>query len=231
MGKLECKMNALLSRCCVAQSESSRAILTCREGKVGVGTMRGWRTAPAVEKSLSVSTQREASVVRCVPIFAPKDRGLEDDQCSTEGHTCHQHLAPVLLIISWILFYFYWRPKRTHKAKKSHEQHQRIFWTIRGGYRSLPSKTKVLRQISPESSPERSAKSLSHSFFVVPFLSPILGEELPVLAFTGAGPRRVGTSSGKKMSLPKKKPCKKQRNARDHVTAKCGPPPPTPKIS
>ena len=30
----------------------------------------------------------------------------------------------------------------------------------------------VLRQIATESSPERSAKSLSHSFFVVPFLSP-----------------------------------------------------------
>ena len=64
-------------------------------------------------------------------------------------------------------------PKRTHKTKKSHEQRQRIFWTIRGGYRPLPSKTRVLRQIAPESSPERSAKSLSHSFFVAPFLSPI----------------------------------------------------------
>ena len=41
------------------------------------------------------------------------------------------------------------------------------------GYWSLPSKTRVLRQITPESSPERSAKSLSHSFFVVPFLSPM----------------------------------------------------------
>ena len=41
--------------------------------------------------------------------------------------------------------------------------------------RALPviiHKTRVLRQIAPESSPERSAKSLSHSFFVVPFLSP-----------------------------------------------------------
>ena len=38
---------------------------------------------------------------------------------------------------------------------------------------SLPSKTRVLRQIAPESSPERSAKSLWHSFFVVPFLSQI----------------------------------------------------------
>ena len=43
------------------------------------------------------------------------------------------------------------------------------------GYRSLPSKTRVLRQITPESSPERSAKSLSHSFFVVPFLPPNQG--------------------------------------------------------
>ena len=58
------------------------------------------------------------------------------------------------------------------KPKKSHEQHQRIFWTIRGGYRSLPSRTRVLRQIAPESSPERSAKSLSHSFFCGAFSVP-----------------------------------------------------------
>ena len=63
-------------------------------------------------------------------------------------------------------------PKRTHKAKNSREQHQRIFWTIRGGYRSLSSKTRVLRQITPASSPERSAKSLSHSFFCGAFSAP-----------------------------------------------------------
>ena len=38
----------------------------------------------------------------------------------------------------------------------------------------LPSKTRVWRQIAPESSPERSATSLSHSFFVVPCVSPIM---------------------------------------------------------
>ena len=37
--------------------------------------------------------------------------------------------------------------------------------------------TGVLRQIAPDSSPERSAKSLSHSFFVVPCLSLKLGEQ------------------------------------------------------
>ena len=58
-------------------------------------------------------------------------------------------------------------PKKNPKAKKSHEQRQRVFWTIRGGYRSLPFKTRVLRQIAPESS----AKSLSQKFFGVPFLS------------------------------------------------------------
>ena len=36
----------------------------------------------------------------------------------------------------------------------------------------MPAKKGFWRQIAPESSPERSAKSLSHSFFVVPFLSP-----------------------------------------------------------
>ena len=62
-------------------------------------------------------------------------------------------------------------PKKNPKAKKPHEQRQRIFWTIRGAYRSLPIKTRVLRQIAPESSPESSAKSLSQKFFGVPFLS------------------------------------------------------------
>ena len=45
------------------------------------------------------------------------------------------------------------------------------FWQILGlvsGAGSLPNKTRVLRQIAPESSPKRSATSLSHSFFVAP---------------------------------------------------------------
>ena len=63
--------------------------------------------------------------------------------------------------------------------KTSHEQHQRIFWTIRGAYRSLPSKTRLF---APESSPERSAKSLSHCFFCPIILRcqsirQVLGEE------------------------------------------------------
>ena len=78
-------------------------------------------------------------------------------------------------------------PKRTHKAKKLHEQHQRTFWTIRGGYRSFSSKTWVLRQIAPESSPERLAKSLSHSFFVVPFLSPRKVLTQPLLSWDFLG--------------------------------------------
>ena len=36
-------------------------------------------------------------------------------------------------------------PRRTPTAKKSHEQHQIIVWTIRGDYRPVPSKTRVLR--------------------------------------------------------------------------------------
>ena len=64
------------------------------------------------------------------------------------------------------------RAKKNPKAKESHDQHQITFSTIQGGYRSLPKKTRVLRQIAPESSPESSAKSLSHKFFGVPFLSP-----------------------------------------------------------
>ena len=59
------------------------------------------------------------------------------------------------------------KPKnRTNSTKEASEQ-------TRGDYQA--SKTRVLRQIAPESSPQRSAKSLSNSFFMVPFLSPIQG--------------------------------------------------------
>ena len=68
--------------------------------------------------------------------------------------------------------------KRPHKAKNNRtnstkeyaEQFEGVTW-------SLPSKTRVLRQVTPESSPERSVKSLSHSFFVAPFLSPTYGHK------------------------------------------------------
>ena len=58
-----------------------------------------------------------------------------------------------------------------------------------------PNKTRVLRQIAPESSPERSAKSLSHNFFVVRFLSPILRQVLfhlptPFLQHSGPPPQK-----------------------------------------
>ena len=63
-------------------------------------------------------------------------------------------------------------PRKNPKAKKSHKQRQKCFWTIFwGGCRSLPIKTRVLRQSAPENSPENSAKSLSQKFFGVPFLS------------------------------------------------------------
>ena len=58
------------------------------------------------------------------------------------------------------------KPKsRTSSTKTISEQFE-------GAIGSLPCKTRVLRQIAPKSSPERSGKSLSHSFIVVPFLSP-----------------------------------------------------------
>ena len=57
------------------------------------------------------------------------------------------------------------KPKnRANSTKEFSEQ----FEGVTG---SFLCKTRVLGQIAPESSPERSAKSLSHSFFVVPFLS------------------------------------------------------------
>ena len=61
--------------------------------------------------------------------------------------------------------------KRTQKAKKRTNS-TKDFLNNSGVTGSTPSKARVLRQIAPESSPECSAKSLSHSFFVVPFLSP-----------------------------------------------------------
>ena len=58
--------------------------------------------------------------------------------------------------------------KRTPKARETHEQYQRISEQFEGTTRK---KTRVLRQITPESSSESSEKSLSQKFFGVPFLS------------------------------------------------------------
>ena len=61
--------------------------------------------------------------------------------------------------------------KDPQSTKKSHEQHQRIFWTIWGHYSlTIKQGPRVLRQIAPESSPESSAKSLLQKFLGVPFL-------------------------------------------------------------
>ena len=62
--------------------------------------------------------------------------------------------------------------KRLTKQKNCTNSTKEFSEKFEGLIGSLPNKTRVLRQITPESSPERSAKSLSHSFFVVPFLSP-----------------------------------------------------------
>ena len=66
-----------------------------------------------------------------------------------------------------------WRVLHENSTKEFPEQFE-------GAIGSIPSKTRVSRQIAPESSPERSAKTLAHSFFVGPFLSPIFlfGETL-----------------------------------------------------
>ena len=80
-----------------------------------------------------------------------------------------------------------WGPACFRSQRRSHEQRQRISWTIRGGYQSLSIKTRVLRQIAPESSPERSAKSLSQKFFGVHFLSLIVSEAHDVFSFDVLG--------------------------------------------
>ena len=64
--------------------------------------------------------------------------------------------------------------KCNSRAKKE-PQSQKVARTVPKKFlnhsRALPNKTRVLRQITRESSPESSAKSLSHKFFGVPFLS------------------------------------------------------------
>ena len=59
--------------------------------------------------------------------------------------------------------------------------------------RALPNKTRVLRQIAPESSPESSAKFLSQKFSGVPFLSLRVGLRFDTLRiFSTPGPRGPG---------------------------------------
>ena len=63
--------------------------------------------------------------------------------------------------------------KRLTKPKHRKNSTKEFSEQFEGVTGSLPSRTSwVLKQIARESSPERSAKSLSHSFFVGPFLSP-----------------------------------------------------------
>ena len=61
-------------------------------------------------------------------------------------------------------------PKKNPKAQKNARTVPKNSLKNSG---ALPNKTRVLRQITPESSPESSAKSLSQKFFGVPFLSPM----------------------------------------------------------
>ena len=63
-------------------------------------------------------------------------------------------------------------PQNQKNRTNSTKEFSELFEGVTGHY---PVKQGFLRRIPPESSPERSAKSLSHSFFVVPFLSPIMG--------------------------------------------------------
>ena len=61
------------------------------------------------------------------------------------------------------------------REPKEEPQSQKIARTAPKNFlnnsRALPNKTRVLRQIAPETSPKSSAKSFSHKFFGVPFLS------------------------------------------------------------
>ena len=81
------------------------------------------------------------------------------------------------------------KPKnRTNSTKEFSKQFE-------GATRSLPSKTRGLRQITPESSPEQLANSLSQNFFVIPFCPQLatmtnkLSAPKSQLADVGAGHR------------------------------------------
>ena len=60
---------------------------------------------------------------------------------------------------------------RPHKEPQSQKIARTAPKNFLNDSRALPNKNKGLRQIAPESSPESSAKSLSHKFLGVPFLS------------------------------------------------------------
>ena len=60
-------------------------------------------------------------------------------------------------------------PQKNLKADRSHEETKEFPEQFEG---NIPNKTKVLRQIAPESSPESSVPSLSQKFFGVPFSVP-----------------------------------------------------------
>ena len=105
-------------------------------------------------------------------------------------------------------------PMQQSGAKKE-PQSQKIERTAPKNFlnnsRAPPHKTRVLRQISPESSPESSAKSLSQKFFGVPFLSL---EQIGLVFRTNPGLLRALHS--RSLSCPWDKARSKRRN-KDHV--------------
>ena len=69
--------------------------------------------------------------------------------------------------------------KAKNRTNSTKESIYIIFSTIRGGYRSSPSKTRVLRQIATESSSKRSATFLSHNSLWYLFCNrfyPVIGQ-------------------------------------------------------
>ena len=99
-----------------------------------------------VEQNASSGEQSEAPR----PIW--RSRSRTQDQKTRTGSTCWSNPGGI-----WLKKGLTKRKHRANNTKEFPEQ----FEGITG---SLPSKTSALRQIAPESSPERSAKSLSHSF-------------------------------------------------------------------
>ena len=136
-----------------------------------------WRAFVAPQSCLSTSTDMpthlsgssSASIklMACVAI-ALQAWGAKKNHQAAQVSTCK------LVATSKPTRQLHQEPKRTHKAKNHTNSTKEFSEQFEGATGSLPSKTRVSRQIAPESSTERPAKSLSHSFFVVPCLSPIV---------------------------------------------------------
>ena len=133
-------------------------------------------------------------------------------QCSTEGQKRQQNLTPVLVIILGNRWYFLKGIKRdklkgTNGAKFVVFRRFSLFLGI-AAFR----KRRFLQKTAGKRRFAQKTADFCRNWFVLFSLSLLvppyfLGEFLPVLAFTGAAPRRVSTSGGTKPVPQVLRPC------------------------